>query len=104
MSDTASRVIGIEMVPSAVEDARKNAALNNLQNCEFVCGKAEDALRAGGINQFLQSGEERIAAIVYDAFLFLSSILFVRKFFLPWSEEWQKAKKAGVGGREYDRF
>ena len=35
-------VYGIEVVPEAVEDARKNAQLNGIENVEFILGKAED--------------------------------------------------------------
>ena len=37
----AARVVGIESVAPAVDDARANAALNGLTNLEFVCGEAE---------------------------------------------------------------
>uniref|UniRef100_A0A8C6ZSK4 tRNA (uracil(54)-C(5))-methyltransferase n=1 Tax=Nothoprocta perdicaria TaxID=30464 RepID=A0A8C6ZSK4_NOTPE len=39
-----SRVIGIEIVEKAVEDARWNAAFNGIANCEFHAGKAEAVL------------------------------------------------------------
>ena len=38
------KVIGIECVPEAIEDAKKNAALNGVGNAEFLCGLAEDVL------------------------------------------------------------
>ena len=38
----ARRVIGAEIVPPAIEDARENAARNNIQNAEFFCGDAAD--------------------------------------------------------------
>jgi 23S rRNA (uracil1939-C5)-methyltransferase len=37
----ASKVYGIEVVESAVEDARENAKLNGIYNTEFICGSAE---------------------------------------------------------------
>ena len=40
----AGKVIGIECVPEAIEDAKKNAALNGVGNAEFLCGLAEDVL------------------------------------------------------------
>lgn len=40
----AGRVIGIEIVPEAVENARENAKLNGLSNVEFYCGAAEDVV------------------------------------------------------------
>ena len=44
LSDRAKKVIGIEIVESAVLDARKNAALNNVENCEFFVGDIKDVL------------------------------------------------------------
>ena len=35
-----SRLIGVEVVPQAVEDARKNAARNGIPCAEFICGDA----------------------------------------------------------------
>jgi 23S rRNA (uracil1939-C5)-methyltransferase len=40
----AGKVIGIEYVPEAIEDAKKNAAENGIGNAEFLCGLAEDVL------------------------------------------------------------
>lgn len=40
----ASRVYGVEEVEAAVDDAKKNAALNDIKNCEFQAGKAEEVL------------------------------------------------------------
>ncbi|EOY34334.1 Zinc finger family protein isoform 1 [Theobroma cacao] len=37
-------VIGIEMNASAVQDAHKNAELNGIKNCRFICSKAEDVI------------------------------------------------------------
>ncbi|MQL82333.1 hypothetical protein Taro_014802, partial [Colocasia esculenta] len=39
-------VIGIEMNDSAVSDAQRNAEINGIKNCRFVCGKAEDVMGA----------------------------------------------------------
>ncbi len=40
----ARRVVGLEVVPAAVEDARENAALNGLMNVSFRAGAVEDLL------------------------------------------------------------
>lgn len=40
MARRAKRVIGAEIVPQAVEDAKSNARRNGLQNAEFFCGDA----------------------------------------------------------------
>lgn len=37
-------VIGVEMNASAVADAQRNAEINGIKNCKFVCGKAEDVM------------------------------------------------------------
>lgn len=37
----AAHVIGVEIVPQAIEDARKNAELNDIQHAEFFTGRAE---------------------------------------------------------------
>ena len=42
MARHAGRVIGAEIVPSAVEDAKDNAARNGVTNAEFFCGDAAD--------------------------------------------------------------
>nr|XP_043901222.1 tRNA (uracil(54)-C(5))-methyltransferase homolog-B isoform X1 [Solea senegalensis] len=44
VSPRVDRIIGIELVEQAVEDARHNAAFNNVLNCEFIPGKAEVVL------------------------------------------------------------
>jgi len=45
LARAARRVIGIEVVPQAIEDARINAERNNLdEKVTFLCGKAEDLL------------------------------------------------------------
>jgi 23S rRNA (uracil1939-C5)-methyltransferase len=37
----AKRVYGVEIIPEAIEDARRNAALNDIRNAEFAVGPAE---------------------------------------------------------------
>ena len=44
MAGTAGVVYGIEVIPEAIEDARKNAERNGITNATFFCGKAEDVL------------------------------------------------------------
>ncbi len=38
VSDKAKKIIGVETVPEAIEDAKKNAALNNIQHASFFAG------------------------------------------------------------------
>ena len=44
ISKKASKVIGIEYVPEAIEDARDNARRNGITNCEFFAGDMKDVL------------------------------------------------------------
>ena len=44
VAPAAGKVIGVEIVPEAVEAARENAALNGLENCEFLCGDVLEVL------------------------------------------------------------
>ena len=46
VSRKASKVIGIEYVPEAIEDAKVNAAANGITNCEFFAGDMKDVLNA----------------------------------------------------------
>ncbi len=43
MAKAAGRVIGVEIVPQAVEDARENAKRNGIENAQFFCGDAGQA-------------------------------------------------------------
>ena len=44
LSDQAKMIYGIEIVKSAVIDAKLNARLNNIDNCEFLEGDIKDVL------------------------------------------------------------
>ncbi len=41
MSNKAKNIVGIEIVPQAIENAVKNAENNNITNAEYFCGAAE---------------------------------------------------------------
>ena len=43
MAKAAGKVIGIEVIPQAVEDAKDNAKRNGIENAEFFCGDAGQA-------------------------------------------------------------
>ena len=43
MASSAGKVIGVEVIPQAVEDARDNAKRNGIENAEFFCGDAGQA-------------------------------------------------------------
>ena len=49
VSRKAAKVIGIEYVPEAIEDAKANAASNGITNCEFFAGDMKDVLDSGFI-------------------------------------------------------
>lgn len=44
LAQKAGQVYGVEIVPQAIEDAKRNAALNGITNAQFFVGKAEEVL------------------------------------------------------------
>ncbi|RNA09498.1 tRNA (uracil-5-)-methyltransferase -like protein [Brachionus plicatilis] len=61
LANKCKKVIGVEIIPEAIEDAKLNAQLNNIENVEFHCGKAEDVL-PNILKRF--SKDDKIMAIV----------------------------------------
>lgn len=53
LAQKAKKVMGVEIVPQAIEDARRNAEINDITNVEFFVGKAEEVLP----EQFEKTGE-----------------------------------------------
>lgn len=51
VSAAASKVLGIEYVPEAIEDAKINASLNNISNCQFFAGDMKDILTESFIDK-----------------------------------------------------
>ena len=47
----ARKVIGIEYVPEAIEDAWANARANGIDNCEFIAGDMKDILTDGFVKE-----------------------------------------------------
>ena len=45
LSDHAKKVLGAEIVPEAIDDARENAVRNEVKNVEFFCGDASDVAK-----------------------------------------------------------
>ena len=45
MASLAKKVIGVEIIGAAVEDAKINALANGFKNTEFICGDAADAAK-----------------------------------------------------------
>lgn len=44
LAQKAEKVYGVEIIPQAIDDARKNAEINGIENVEFFVGKAEEVL------------------------------------------------------------
>ena len=40
----AGKVYGVEIIPQAIEDAKRTAEINGIENAEFFVGKAEQVL------------------------------------------------------------
>lgn len=55
-----SQVLGIEIISKAIADAKENALLNNIKNCSFYTGKAEEML---GNLCYQATGDEIIAIL-----------------------------------------
>ena len=45
LAENAKKVIGVEVVPEAVENARENAQINHIDNAEYYTGTAEDVFQ-----------------------------------------------------------
>lgn len=46
LAQKAKQVYGVEIVPQAIKDAKRNATINGIENAEFFVGAAEDVLPA----------------------------------------------------------
>jgi 23S rRNA (uracil1939-C5)-methyltransferase len=44
LSEKAKKVYGVEVIEAAIEDARENARINNVENTEFIVGEAEQVI------------------------------------------------------------
>jgi len=51
VAENAKKVVGIEYVPEAIEDARENAKLNGIKNTEFFAGDMQKVLNQDFIKQ-----------------------------------------------------
>jgi 23S rRNA (uracil1939-C5)-methyltransferase len=61
LAQRAKKVMGVEIVPEAIEDARRNAVINHIENVEFYVGKAEEILP-----QKYEEDQEYAQVIVVD--------------------------------------
>ncbi|XP_020592356.1 zinc finger CCCH domain-containing protein 24 [Phalaenopsis equestris] len=55
-------VVGVEMNESAVSDAKRNAEINGIKNCRFICGKAEDVM-GSVLKEYLDAPQHHDKAI-----------------------------------------
>ena len=60
MAKKAKKVIGVEIVPPAIENAKENAKLNSISNTEFYCGDCTEVV------EDLISKGERADVVVVD--------------------------------------
>ncbi len=44
LAKDAKKVYGVEIIPEAIDDARENARINDIENAEFFVGKAEEVI------------------------------------------------------------
>ncbi|MEG1996549.1 MAG: 23S rRNA (uracil(1939)-C(5))-methyltransferase RlmD [Oscillospiraceae bacterium] len=59
-ANKVKKVIGIEIIPDAIENAKANAKLNNITNATFICDDAKNAA-----NDLVNSGEN-VNVIIVD--------------------------------------
>ena len=62
LAQKAKKVYGVEVVPPAIEDARRNAQMNGIKNAEFFVGAAEEVLPA----KYREDPSMRADTIVVD--------------------------------------
>lgn len=60
LAQRAKEVIGVESNPHSVENANKNAALNSITNCRFICSEAKDYLALASLRR------EKFASVIVD--------------------------------------
>ena len=65
LSKGAKEVVGIEIVESAVNDAKNNAKLNNITNLEFLTGDIKDVLPSFHKNK-LKNNDNKIDVMIID--------------------------------------
>ena len=53
-------MIGVDIEASAIEDAKHNAELNGITNCEFICSPAEKVMSELLRSEEAKSGSARM--------------------------------------------
>ncbi|MCR5145703.1 MAG: 23S rRNA (uracil(1939)-C(5))-methyltransferase RlmD [Lachnospiraceae bacterium] len=66
LAQKAKQVYGIEIVPDAIEDAKRNASINSIENATFMVGKAEEVLPAFYNDPEKEQGAKQPDVIVVD--------------------------------------
>ena len=60
MANRVKKLVGVEIIPQAIENAKRNAKANGIKNAEFICGDA------GEIAETLYTRGERPSVIIAD--------------------------------------
>ena len=66
LAKKAKHVYGVEIVPEAIEDARRNARRNQIENATFFVGKAEEIVPEWAREQKMRAAGQRPDVIVVD--------------------------------------
>jgi len=62
ISDVVKKVVGIELIPQAIEDAKKNCFINGIGNCEFIRGDLLKVLE--NTQSFLEQNDQPDVVII----------------------------------------
>lgn len=60
LAQKAKKVYGVEIIPQAIEDAKVNSKINNINNAEFFAGAAEEVMPA----KYKESGDTMKADVI----------------------------------------
>jgi len=52
-ADKSKKILGVEIIPQAIENAKLNAKINGIENVEFICGDASEVAK-----KLAESGEK----------------------------------------------
>ena len=64
LAQKAEKVYGVEIIPQAIDDARNNAKINNIENADFYVGKAEEVLPEYYKNYEKEHGKKAHADVI----------------------------------------
>ena len=64
LAKKSKKVYGVEIIPQAIENARANARLNNIENAEFFVGKAEEVLPDFYLKEYEKTGVKPTADVI----------------------------------------